>query len=98
MEKEQKPQSNNDKPEKKPAPQSGNLVWYMLGLGVLLLLMVTMFSNNGGQTIGFSDLLKLVEASGKGGTGFIEVTETSSGQPKRFRISELTNVVVGTSQ
>jgi cell division protease FtsH len=95
--KEQKPQSANDKPDKKPAPQSGNLVWYMLGLGVLLLLMVTMFSNGGGQQLGFSDLLKLVEASGKGGSGYIDVIETQSGHPQKVRISELSNVIVGTS-
>ena len=45
MDKDQKPQPSNDRPaEKKPTPQTGggNLVWYMLGLGVLLLLMVTL--------------------------------------------------------
>ena len=44
----QRPQTTtpNDKSaDKKPAPQGGNLVWYMLGLGVLLLLMVTMFTS-----------------------------------------------------
>jgi cell division protease FtsH len=95
--KEQKPQSASDKPDKKPAPQSGNLVWYMLGLGVLLLLMVTMFSNGGGQQLGFSDLMKLVEASGKGGPGYIDVIETQGGHPQKVRISDLSNVVVGTS-
>src|SRR5262245_66403246 len=90
-EKEQKPQSANDKSDKKPAPQSGNLVWYMLGLGVLLLLMVTMFSNGGGQQLGFSDLMKLVEASGKGGPGYIDVIETQGGHPPKVRISDLEN-------
>jgi cell division protease FtsH len=95
--KEQKPQPANDKPEKKPTPQSGNLVWYMLGLGVLLLLMVTMFSNGGGEQLGFSDLLKLVEASGKGGPGYIDVIQNVGGHPQKVRFSELTNVVVATS-
>ena len=30
-------------PEKKPAPQANNLLWYLLGLGVLLLLLVTVW-------------------------------------------------------
>src|SRR3954468_18328617 len=98
MEKEQKSQSTNEKPsEKKASPQGGNLVWYMLGLGVLLLLMVTMLSNGGGQSIGFSDLLRLVDASGKNGPGYIEIPDTSSTQPQRTRISDLSNVEVGTS-
>ena len=45
MEKDQHPPISNDKSsDKKAPPQGGNLVWYMLGLGVLLLLMVTMFT------------------------------------------------------
>ena len=39
MDKDQKPQSPSDRSaEKKPSqPSGGNLVWYMLGLGVLLI-------------------------------------------------------------
>jgi cell division protease FtsH len=98
MDKEQKSPSTNEKPsEKKAGPQGGNLVWYMLGLGVLLLLMVTMFSNNGGQKIGFSELLRLVEASGQGGSGYIEIPDSSSSQPRRIKLSDLSQVEVGSS-
>src|SRR3954462_2986407 len=98
MDKEQKSPSTNEKQsEKKAAPQGGNLVWYMLGLGVLLLLVVTMFSNNGGQKIGFSELLRLVEASGKGGPGYIEFNDPTSSQPQRIRVSDLSQVEVGSS-
>src|SRR4051812_23705615 len=98
MDKEQKSPSTNEKPsEKKASPQGGNLVWYMLGLGVLLLLMVTMLSNNGGQKIGFSELLRLVEASGKGGPGYIEFNDPTSSQPQRIRVSDLSQVEVGSS-
>jgi len=49
MDKDQKSQPTGEKqPDKKSSPQSGNLVWYMLGLGVLLLLMVTMFQSGSG--------------------------------------------------
>ncbi len=98
MEKERPPQPPSDKsPEKKAPQQGGNLVWYMLGLGVLLLLMVTMFSSSSDQVIGWSDLLRLVEASGPGTDGSIVVVDRSSTPPQRIRISELTNVVVGSS-
>src|SRR3954453_11146561 len=93
MDEQQKPQPARDKPEKKTS--GGNLVWYMLGLGVLLLLLLTIFNISSSLTLGFSDLLKLVRASGKGGPGFIEIVDPTSGQPQR--ISNLSNVVVGSS-
>ena len=103
MDKDQKPQSNSEKSsDKKASPQGGNLVWYMLGLGVILLLMVTMFSNTAGVTLGYSDLLKLIEASGrdanvKEGKGYIDIEDTSTTQPRRIRISDLGDIVVGSS-
>jgi cell division protease FtsH len=103
MDKDQKPQSNSEKqPDKKSSPQGGNLVWYMLGLGVLLLLMVTMFTNSGGVTLGYSDLLKLIEASGKDsngkeGPGYIDILDTSTTQPQHVRILDLSDIVVGSS-
>ena len=80
--------------DKKSSPQGGNLVWYMLALGVLLLLMVTMFNSGSGQPLGFSDLLKLVEVSGKDangkeGVGYIDVADPTTAQPQqRVRIRD----------
>ena len=50
-------------PEKKAAPQGNNFLWYMLGLGVLMLLLVTMWSNQDQITIKWSELEDLVEAA-----------------------------------
>src|SRR3954452_8982287 len=103
MDKDQKPQSNSEKqPDKKSSPQGGNLVWYMLGLGVLLLLMVTMFTNSSSVTLGYSDLLKLIEASGKDsngkeGRGYVDIVDSSTTQPQHVRISDLSDIVVGSS-
>ncbi len=98
MDKDKKPQSTHDKPaDKKPATQGGNLVWYMLGLGVLLLLMVTLFNNNSGLTIGFSDLLDLIRASGQGGPGYIDIKDPNSPGTQRIRLSDFSDIVVGTS-
>jgi cell division protease FtsH len=101
MEKEHKPHPSGDKPaEKKPAQQGGgNLVWYMLGLGVLLLLMVTIFNTGSEQSLGWSDLLKLVEASGEGGPKFIEVPDPSGTDSKRIQLqlSDLSDIKVGSS-
>ena len=43
-------------PDKKPAPQANNLLWYMLGLGVLLLLLMTMWGAQDKLTIQWSRL------------------------------------------
>ncbi|MCI0334751.1 MAG: ATP-dependent zinc metalloprotease FtsH [Planctomycetes bacterium] len=99
MDKDHPPQSPNDKPsDKKPAPQGGNLVWYMLGLGVLVLLMVTMLTGSSEPDIGWSDLLALVEASDpqdKNAPGYIEITEKSGGG--KVRIADLSDIEVGNS-
>jgi len=98
MEKDHQTPTPNDKPsDKKPPQQGGNLVWYMLGVGVLLLLMVMMFSSGSEQTLGWSDLLRLVEHSGTEGDGSIDVVDRSGTQPQRWRISDLDEVVVGSS-
>ncbi|HEY3393175.1 MAG TPA: ATP-dependent zinc metalloprotease FtsH [Lacipirellulaceae bacterium] len=99
MDKDQHSQPSNDKSADKKAPQqSGNLVWYMLGVGVLLLLMVTMLSSGNEQTLLWSDLLRLVKVSGAGGAGSIDVVDRNGNPPQYWRISDLKNVVVGTSE
>src|SRR5205823_4886172 len=47
--------------------------------------------------VGWSDLLKLVEASGEGGPGYVDIVDTSSTEPKRFRLSDLSDVKIGNS-
>ena len=98
MDKDHKPQPTGDKPsDKKPVPQTGgNLVWYMLGLGVILLLMVTIFNSGTDQSPGWSDLLKLVEASGPGGTGFVDVPDATTPN-QLIRISDLSDIRIGNS-
>jgi len=89
MDKDQKPQSNSEKQaDKKSSPQGGNLVWYMLAVGVLLLLFVTMFSTNSGVTLGISDLLNLIsvsgkDANGKEGIGYIDIPDPSTTRPQQ---------------
>ncbi len=99
MDKDHKSQPSGDKPaEKKPTQQpGGNLVWYMLGLGVLLLLMVTIFSSGSQLVIGWSDLLKFVEASGEGGPGYIDITDNTGTEVKRTRLSDLKDIQIGSS-
>ena len=49
--------------DKKPSQQGGNFVWYLLGLGVLLLVLVTIFNSVTEQDIRWSELEQLIEES-----------------------------------
>jgi len=99
MDKDHQPPSQNDKPsEKKPSQQSGNLVWYLLGLGVLLLLMVTIFTSSREPDIGWSEMIQLVQASGKDGPGSILIDDRSGSGVGKARISDLSDVVIGSTK
>ncbi len=102
MDNQHQPPRDPQKPsDKKPPQQSGALVWYMLGLGVLVLLMVTLFSSGSEQTIQWSELLNLVRATGKDpstpGFGYIDVVDNSGARPQKVRISDLHKIVIGTN-
>ncbi len=100
MDKEQSNSNDKSSDKRNPPQQGGNLVWYMLGLGVLLLLMVTMFNTGSEQTIVWSDLLRLVEVSNPKTPveeRFIDVTDRSTAPPRKIRISDLSNVIIGST-
>ncbi len=89
---------NPKSPEKKPARQGTNLVWAFLGLGVLLLLLVTILNNGSEQEIGWSEFEKFIKASdpeNEDRTGYIDITDTTGAHPKQFRLSNLHGIVVG---
>ncbi len=98
MEKEQQPPNSNDKSaDKKAPPQGGNIVWYMLGLGVLLLLMVAMYSTGTEQSMDWSDFERLVAASDPtdaNAPGYVDITDRGNSQAK-VRISDLSQIVIG---
>jgi cell division protease FtsH len=82
--------------DKKPAQQGGNFVWYLLGLGVLLLVLVTIFNSVTEQDIRWSELEQLIDASNPThGTGYFDVTDRSTARPQKIRLSHLSNIVVG---
>jgi cell division protease FtsH len=84
--------------EKKPSQQGGNFVWYLLGLGVLLLVLVTIFNSVSEQDIRWSDLEKLIAASNPAHPAderCLDVTDHSTARPQKIRISHLSNVVLG---
>jgi cell division protease FtsH len=86
--------------DKKPAQQGGNFVWYLLGLGVLLLVLVTIFNSVTEQQIRWSELEQLVEASNPtkhpvADDRYLDVTDRSTARPQKIRLSHLSNITIG---
>src|SRR5690606_27012846 len=77
---------------KKPTPPNNNMVWYLLGLGVLLLLMVMFIKGGTQQDIPWSDLEKLIAATDpmnqQDGGSYIMV-DRSGTQPRKWKLSHL---------
>jgi len=84
--------------DKKPAPQPNNMLWYMLGVGVLLLLLATVWSARDTLTLQWSDLLRLVEASdpeSAEGPRAIQIEQTTEKPPKQLMVSEPRKIRIG---
>ncbi|TWT88149.1 ATP-dependent zinc metalloprotease FtsH 4 [Pseudobythopirellula maris] len=96
---ETSPEEQEKKPasEKKPPQQGGNFVWYLLGLGLVLLLLVTLLGGTAETKITPPDFKKLVEASDPQDpekSGSIEIVDRSTTPPRKLRLSNLTDIVV----
>src|SRR5688572_4235226 len=89
------PKSN----EKKP-PQHSNIVWYLLGFGILVLLFVTFWSGGSEEDIKWSDLLALVGATSSDleSEQYIYVQTGTDARPREIRLSDLDRVRIGTSE
>ncbi len=90
-------------PEKKPASQGSNLVWYVLGFGVLLLLLSSVWSKNDRLTVDWYDLERLIKVSNPDNAekdpplpDSILVEDTDRKPPVEIRLSNLDQIKVGT--
>ncbi|MEM9185301.1 MAG: ATP-dependent zinc metalloprotease FtsH [Planctomycetota bacterium] len=84
--------------DRKPQPQSGSFFLYLIGLAVLLLLVVSIFSGRSTTDIDWSDLESLVRASDANdeqALNAIEIVDRTSQPPKKIRLARLRKVVVG---
>jgi cell division protease FtsH len=100
MDKEHPPSNSSEKSsDKKSPPQGGNIVWYMLGLGVLLLLMVTMFSTGTELEMHWSDFERLVAASDPTNPPntprYVDIVDRSRTPEQKIRVGNLSHIVVG---
>jgi cell division protease FtsH len=90
-------------PEKKLPQQSGNFVWYLLALGVLLLLMVTIITSRNETRIRMSDFERLVKASNPQthkdkSERYIDVEDHTNAQKELVRLSDLSHIVIGDTE
>ena len=82
--------------ERKPN-QGGSFVWYLIGLGVLLLLLLTVFAKTGETQLAWSDLERLVRASdanNPNSTNSIEITDHSADPVRKYRYANVADIVV----
>ncbi|MEM8943805.1 MAG: ATP-dependent zinc metalloprotease FtsH [Planctomycetota bacterium] len=93
---------SNGSPDKKPASQGSNLIWYVLGLMTVLLLLGTVWSGGLYEDIAWSDLEKLIVASNPkneaGEPDYIEVVRSDENTPVVVRLSKPTDIQIGTTE
>ncbi|QDS97249.1 ATP-dependent zinc metalloprotease FtsH [Adhaeretor mobilis] len=86
--------------EKKPASQGGNLVWYVLGMFIILLLLGTVFSGNNALEISMSELEQLLVASNPENDDdprYITVDRPKAKEPVQLKLSDPKDLVVGST-
>lgn len=93
------PEPERPAPERKTPPMGGNLVWYLLALGVGTLFLVSMMDQGAQVELGYMDLVKLIE---KGSpetdpAASIDVKEPIPGKEQEavVRYSNLNNLKIG---
>ena len=83
--------------EKKISPMNNNVVWFLLVLGVLTLLTVSMMTGGPDEKVLCSDLLELIKiADDKDGKNYIEVHRGTGDKEHVVRLSNPTDIKVGT--
>ncbi|MBL9164993.1 MAG: ATP-dependent zinc metalloprotease FtsH [Planctomycetaceae bacterium] len=78
------------------------MLWYLLGLGVLLLLLVTVWQSQNKLTIQWSDLEALLAASNpdapKDADAYINFEDKTVKPPVQYRLKDPTNIRVGAAE
>ena len=89
-------------PEKKAAPQNNNMLWYLLGLGVLLLLLVTVWSSQNKLKFEWSNLEKLIVASNpkapEGTVKYITHIDATTKPPTKYKLDEPEDITIGPTE
>jgi len=91
------PDQEERTPDRKPPPMGGNMVWYLLALGVGTLFLVSVLGNEQGAKIDYSDLEALIEQGSPkvNPDAAIEVTVGEGSGQRTVRYSNLDDLVFG---
>ncbi len=97
---EKKNDSARRSSDRKPVSPNANLIWYLLAIGIVSLLVVSLLAGRSQVKIPYSDLVRLIEKSDPNAEAeedFIEVKEGSSKSSVQrvVRYSGLTDVKIG---
>ena len=87
--------------EKRTPALGGNIVWYLLALGVGTLLLVSLLATRPGIDIPISELRKLIALRDKDATvhdEYIDVADIRDGKKVVIRYSDLDNIQVGQAE
>jgi cell division protease FtsH len=91
VEDKQSPDPDRQPPGRRSAPMGGNLVWYLLALGVGTLLVASLLGSDNPVEIPYSDLVTLIEKGAPDGQNdpAIELTGGTKDKPVTVRYSSL---------
>lgn len=94
------PESNRPRPERKAPVPGGNLVWYLLILGVGTLFLFNFMDSSTPVELNYMDLVQLIEqgAPQKNPKASIEVRKTVAGKEERVRYSQLDDIKLGVNE
>jgi cell division protease FtsH len=97
---ENPPEQKRPGGERKTPPMAGNLVWYLLALGVGTLFLVSLMETGSQVELSYMDLVKLIEQGSpeKNAKAGIEVHETIGGKDAVARYSQLDNIKLGPNE
>ena len=81
--------------DKKPSPINNNILWVIIGLGLLTSFAVMLMSSGGGENIQYSDLLRLLKSQDPDGTRAIAVERGSGEEKQRIVFANPTELKIG---
>ncbi len=79
--------------DKKTSPINNNILWFMIALGLLTAFVVMLLTSTTGESLAYSDLLRLVE--NESGQGYIDIERKSGDKPYQVRFSQPSGIKIG---
>ena len=95
MEKKQDSQPERPSPERKPQSMGGNLVWYLLALGVGTLVVISVLGPGNQVEIPYGRLVDLIDGMEADPKASIEIDEGTRQKPKKVRYSQPADLTFG---